>query len=255
MVARGVVAVNADDPDAGLVGASNLSAGLVTFGLGEGCDVSAVVEDRDLDGTQFRLRGFDREARVRLRPLGETALYAALGAAAIARESGIGIGPVVAGLEWVARVPGQLEVIARGAGRTVVADRATEGRSLRSALRTLHERAEGQVHCLLSASADPSLAAELVAAAEQEADRVVLTSHVDSAPGIDAESWLAPFRRPGRVRVCLDRRKAVEAALELASAGDVLLIHGRADDPRCDDAEVAAAWIRRRESQPVRRSA
>ncbi|MDB5350883.1 MAG: UDP-N-acetylmuramyl-tripeptide synthetase [Planctomycetota bacterium] len=255
VIPGGVVAVNGDDPDAAILSAVNLGAHPVTFGLGENFDISATIEECNLDGTRFRLRGFDREARIQLRPLGESVLMAALGAAAVARENGVVLDAVVAGLESVTQIPGRLERLARGAGRDVIADRAWDGRSLRAALRTIRERTEGQVLCVLGATADSSLAHEIAAVAEQESDRVFLTRASDASTGIDPEAWLAAMLRPGRVRILLDRRKAIEAALDLSHPGDAVLLSGISPSPWGSDAEVAIGWFQTRESAPARRSA
>src|SRR4029077_2261093 len=95
------------------------------------------------------------------------------------------------------------------------ARRGRGGRPLRLALRTLRERTGGQVLCVLPVTPDGTRAPELAHAAERDADRIFLTRASGDAAPLDPELWLASFLRPGRVRVLLDRRKALEAALDL----------------------------------------
>jgi UDP-N-acetylmuramoyl-L-alanyl-D-glutamate--2,6-diaminopimelate ligase len=99
----GAVAIEAGDGDERLLAGSNLSAQVVTYGLDGLGDVTAFVEDRDHEGTRIRLVGLDRERTVRLQVVGEAALLAAVGAAAIARDHGASDGAIVAGLESVSR--------------------------------------------------------------------------------------------------------------------------------------------------------
>ena len=250
----GVIAIEAGDPEMGLLAATNLSARVVTYGVGGEGEITAAVEDCDLDGTRFRLRGLERERIVQLRPIGEAALLAALGAAAVARDYGASDGAIVAGLESVSCIPGRLEPIASGPRQRVFVDRAASGRSIRAAARTLRERVSGEIINVLSVTADPARAAEIVLAVESEGLRVILTRAEPAPVVIDLESTLSRFRKPGRVRVCLDRSKALEAALEMCGPDDVVAIFGPTPDEWQADGEVVDSWIQRVQP-PVRRSA
>ena len=250
----GVIAIEAGDPEMGLLAATNLSARIVTYGVGDVGEVTAAVEERDLDGTRFRLRGLDRERAIHLRPIGEAALLAAVGAAALARDYGASDGAIVAGLESVSRIPGRLEPISTSSRHHVFADRAETGRSLRVAARTLRERVGGEILSVLAVPADPARVAEIVAAAESEGLRVILTRAEAESVVLDLESTLSRFRQPRLVRVCLDRAKAVEVALEMCGPDDVVALFGPSSDAWRADGDVIHSWIRRGES-PVRRSA
>src|SRR5262249_3985924 len=74
----GAAVVNADDPHAGLLGAVNLDARRVAFGLRAPAEVTARVERLDRSGARFLLRGFDREAAVALRVPGASSVAHAL---------------------------------------------------------------------------------------------------------------------------------------------------------------------------------
>ena len=250
----GLIAIEAGDPEMGLLAATNLSARVVTYGVGGLGDITADVEDRDLDGTRFRLRGLDRERIVQLRPIGEPALLAALGAASVARDYGASDGAIVAGLESVRCIPGRLEPIAVGSRYRVFVDRATSGRSLRAAARTLRERVSGEIITVLAITADPGRAAEIVVAVESEGLRVILTRAEPASVVIDLESTVNRFRQPGRVRVCHDRGKALEAAMEMCGPDDVVAIFGLRPDESQADSEVVHGWLRR-DQPPARRSA
>ncbi len=258
VVAGGAVIVNAEDRLAEPLGAANLEARRVTFGLETAADVWATVEDRDLGGTSMVLRGFDREARVMLRPIGPGIVRAALGAAAMAWSRGISLEAVVNGLETVARLPGRLEAIATRGGLTVFADRARNGDSLTRAIRTLRDRSADKVHCVMAAGVDPSLARGLAEAAEAHADRVILTSGghrpIESAVS-DLEDLLRHFQRPGRVRVVADRRAGIAAAVALACPGDAILLAGPSGRPWMVSDEDLEGWTRRRDESARRLSA
>ena len=233
-----VALVNADDPQAELLGAASLDARRVAFGLEDGpaagpLDVSARVDRLDRGGARFRLRGFDREANVSLRLPGRSSVSHALAASAVAWARGVDVDAVVAGLESVAAVPGRFESVDEGQGFDVRVDAARNGAELHEALASLRSIAPGKIHCVVGAEghADNARAARLglAAAAEAGADRIVLTTDNPRTEPPDRilDDLLAGFRRPGRVRVEPDRRLAIEAALTDALPGDGVLIAGK----------------------------
>ncbi|HEX8201898.1 MAG TPA: Mur ligase family protein [Isosphaeraceae bacterium] len=254
--AGGEVVINADDPDAELLGAVNLEARRVSFGIDAPADVSARIDRLDAAGSRIRLRGFDREVTVALRPIGARHVTCALAAAALAWARGLPTDAVVAGLEAVACVPGQLEAVGAGTPCDVRVDRTRTEADLRQALQTLRETGAARIWCVLGSEGhhDPALRRGLARAAEAGADQVILTTDSPRAEDPDQilDDLLGGFRRPGRVQVEPDRRRAIETALALAGPGDVVLIvgDGRQTDslladralPRNDSA-IAAAWL------------
>ena len=233
VVPDGAVIVNADDPDADLMGAVNLDARRVAFGLHAPADLSARIERMDGSGTRLRLLGFDREAAVTLRPVGARAVLQALAAAALSWSRGLPVETVVEGLESVAAVPGRLEQVAEGRahGLDVRIDRARTATELVEALAVLRELGVGRIHCVLGAEGHRDLAgrAPLARAAERMADSVILTTDNPRTEDPDRilDDLLSGLLRPGRVRVEPDRRQAIAAALDLAEPGDFVLIAGK----------------------------
>src|SRR5262249_39069579 len=95
----------------------------------------------------------------------------------------------------------------------------------------------------------------LAEAAEVGADRVVLTTTNPRSedPNQILDQLLACFRRPGKVRVEPDRRRAIEATLADARPRDAVLIAGKGRRTYqiladrvvpFDDAAVAREWLR-----------
>lgn len=259
----GASVVNADDPHAELLGAVNLDTRRVAFGVEAAAEVTARVERLDRAGARFLLRGFDREAAVTLRVPGASGVSHALAAAAVAWARGLDVGAVVAGLESVTAVPGRLEPVDAGQPFDVRVDQARLGSELQEALASLRPLVAGRLHCVFGAEGGrdggggDARAERLVlaAVAESLADRVTLTVDNPRAEDPDQilDDLLSGFRRPGRVRVEPDRRRAIEAALADALPGDAVLIAGKgrhtfqilADRAvPFDDAEVARAWLR-----------
>jgi UDP-N-acetylmuramoyl-L-alanyl-D-glutamate--2,6-diaminopimelate ligase len=267
LVPGGAAVVNADDPQAELLGAVNLEARRVSFGLKAEADVSARIERLDRTGAKILLQGFDREVGVTLRPSGNSVVSHALAAAAVAWARGVEVGAVVEGLESVASIPGRLEAVDEGQDFDVRVDQARQGAELQDALIALRPITSGKIHCVVGAEGnrDRSERRSLAIAAEVFADRVILTTDNPRTedPNQVIDDLLAGLRRPGRVRIEIDRKAAVEAALADAQPGDAVLIAGKGRQTfqiladravPFDDADVARRWLKA--NRPVtRRSA
>ena len=107
--------VNADDPNAEILGGVNLDARRVAFALeptpiARGVvDVSARLERIDGSGTRMSIHGFNRELSVHLPLVGTRVATCALAAAALAWAMEIEEDNVIAGLESVQTIAGHLE--------------------------------------------------------------------------------------------------------------------------------------------------
>jgi UDP-N-acetylmuramoyl-L-alanyl-D-glutamate--2,6-diaminopimelate ligase len=276
VVPAGVVVVNADDPNAEILGAVNLDARRVAFAMepmarpGLAVDVSARLVQLDGAGARMVLHGFDREAPVHLPLVGPRAAACALAAAALAWALEVDLAAVVDGLEAVGSVAGHLEAVVEGQDFDVRIDAAASPTALEEALAAVRAVGAGHVHCLLSAEGcgDRTQRRRLAEAAEAGADRVILTvsNPRTEDPNQILDDLLAGFRRPGKVRVEPDRRRAIEAALVDARTGDVVLIAGKGRHAYqiladrvvpFDDALVAREWLRQHSSPavPAQRSA
>ncbi len=262
----GAAVVNADDPHAEILGGVNLDARRVSFGMEHPTkvDVSGRIDRLDASGSRFTLHGFHRPATVELRLIGPRQVSHALAAAALAWALEIDLDAVVTGLEAVANIAGSLEAVDEGQDFEVRIDEAATAASLGQALAAIRAVSAGQVHCVLSAEGNQKQPARraLAEAAELGADRVILTLGNPRAEEPDQilDDLLGGFRRPGRVRVEPDRKRAIEAALADARPGDAVLIAGKGRNAYqifadrvipFDDFAVTRAWLR---GQQVRRS-
>jgi UDP-N-acetylmuramoyl-L-alanyl-D-glutamate--2,6-diaminopimelate ligase len=233
-IARGGAAVvNADDPHAEILGGVNLDARRVSFGMQRPTvvDVSARILRVDAAGSRFELHGFHRVATVELRLIGPGPVRCALAAAALAWALEIEAGAVVAGLEAIDRIAGQLEPVEMGQKFAVRIDEAQTAGALAQALEAIRTVSTGRVLCVVSAEGNQErpVRRALAAMAERAADRVFLT--LASPRSEDAElvltDLLGGFRQPAAVHVEPDRRRAIQAALAAAVPGDTVLIAGK----------------------------
>ncbi len=242
----GSVVIDADDPEADVLGAVNLAARRVTFGIDDQEDavprasIAAVIDRCDAGSSRFLLRGFDRDVMVTLRVGGGPAtVRQAMAAAAVAWSLGVAADTVVRGLESVARIPGRFEAVRAGQAFEVRVDQARTAADLTRALTHLRAITPGRLLCVVGANGagvgvpssylQDAERAALGRAVELGADLVVLTA--DNSRNEDPNAVVDEIRagmiHPGRVRVELDRHAAIKFALTDAQPGDGVLIAGK----------------------------
>jgi len=179
----------------------------------------------------------------------------ALAAAAAARSLGIGEEAIKRGIEAVDRVPGRFERVDEGQPFTVLVDYAHTPRALETALEAARELAPGgRLICVFGAGGDRDRAkrpvmGQLVA---ELADVSLVTS--DNPRSEDPAAIAAEVVDGLHLEVELDRRRAIERALESAGPGDVVVIAGKGHEQGqeiagrklpFDDREVAREALRR----------
>jgi UDP-N-acetylmuramoyl-L-alanyl-D-glutamate--2,6-diaminopimelate ligase len=178
----------------------------------------------------------------------------ALAAAAAARALGIPEETIRRGLEGVECVPGRFESIDEGQPFTVLVDYAHTPGALEVALEAARELARGRVICVFGAGGDRDrtkrpLMGQVVA---ELADVGLVTS--DNPRSEDAVAIADEVVDGLDLEVELDRRRAIERALESARPDDVVVIAGKGHEQGqeiagrklpFDDREVARETLRR----------
>jgi UDP-N-acetylmuramoyl-L-alanyl-D-glutamate--2,6-diaminopimelate ligase len=179
----------------------------------------------------------------------------ALAAAAAARSLGIGEAAIKQGIEAVDRVPGRFERVDEGQPFTVLVDYAHTPGALETALEAARELGPGgRLICVFGAGGDRDrakrpLMGQVVA---ELADVSLVTS--DNPRSENPAAIAAEVVDGLDLDVELDRRRAIERALESARPGDVVLIAGKGHEQGqeiagrklpFDDREVAREALRR----------
>jgi len=178
----------------------------------------------------------------------------ALAAAAAARAFGVDEPAIKAGIEAVERVPGRFDEVDEGQPFTVLVDYAHTPGALEAALDSARALTRGRLICVFGAGGDRDrekrpLMGQVVAAL---ADVVLVTS--DNPRSEDPAAIAADVVDGLELDVELDRRVAIERALEQAREGDVVLIAGKGHEQGqevagrklpFDDREVARDALRR----------
>lgn len=137
---NGLILANGDDPNA-LSVTANAFTPVLTFGLGESCELRAAEIEYGADQTSFDvLRNGKKEARLTIPLLGEFNVRNALGVAGIARHIGIGYAEIERALGSFRNTRRRMELIGTVNGVTLYDDFAHHPTAIRETLRGLRAR-------------------------------------------------------------------------------------------------------------------
>jgi UDP-N-acetylmuramoyl-L-alanyl-D-glutamate--2,6-diaminopimelate ligase len=204
-------------------------------------DANTFSPQDDLPGVDLKLRGDFNRAN-------------ALAAAAAARVLEVPEDAIKRGIEAVERVPGRFDPVDEGQPFTVLVDYAHTPGALETALQAARALTTGRVICVFGAGGDRDRAKRplMGQVVHDLADVVLVTS--DNPRSEDPAAIAAQVAGALPLEVELDRRRAIERALEVARDGDVVVIAGKGHEQGqevrgsklpFDDREVARETLRR----------
>lgn len=250
---RPAAAVNVGDPYGRRL-AEDLrerGGGLLTFGFADDAELRPEELELGPAGARFRVGGLELETRLR----GKFNVENILGTVAAARLLGLRDDVIQRGVTDLDGVPGRFEAVDEGQPFAVIVDYAHTPDSLANVLRAARELAEHRVICVFGCGGDRDRGKRPIMGeiAAGSADIAIVTSDNPRSeePGAIIEEIVAGRRD---LDVEPDRRAAIESALALAAAGDVVLIAGKGHEQGqefrdgkipFDDREVAREALRR----------
>lgn len=251
--------VNRDDPSADLFVAVSREAGarVLTYGAEAGADVRAGRIEEDGHRLSVSYRAPSGSARLALQLAGRFNVHNALAVVALGEGLGLDPGAVRAGIEGVRRVPGRMERVERGQPFGVIVDYAHTPVSLETVLDLLAPvaaAAGGGLIVVFGSAGERDTAkrpmmgriagrrARLVVVTDEDPrgeDRQAILEEI--ARGAEAEGR----RRETDLLVIADRRSAIEAALERARPGDVVLFAGKGHEQSIIGPDGPVPWDER----------
>jgi len=219
---------NADD-DHGSQIVADTEATIVSFGIDRRADVNVDVLDQRVDGLRLRIDGRKRTFRL----AGRFNAYNLAAAYGVGRALGHEADAVLDALAAAPPVPGRFEPLRFEDGPTVIVDYAHTPDALRSILRTVRDTApdDATLWCVFGCGGDrdASKRPRMGRIAEQEADRVIVTSDNPrtEAPEAILEDIRDGVERPGDMHWSVDREAAIRTAAEDARPSDIVVIAGK----------------------------
>ncbi len=228
----GFTIVNADDSNADyFIAASNGQA--ITYGINQDSNVKALKLKTSLKGTSFLVKYNDQEFKINTKLIGLFSVYNILAAIAFGLQEGIDTAIIKRVLEDIEGVPGRFEQINCGQKFSVIVDYAHTPDGLENILKTARKIAENRIITVFGCGGDRDktkrpLMGEIAAL---YSDFCVVTSDnprseepqkiiEDIIPGLDKVEH-------SRYAMIIDRREAIQHAINLARPGDLVIIAGK----------------------------
>lgn len=210
---------------------SELTDRPVTWGIEEKADLEAYNVRLQSDGSTFDLRWKGKPlGRVVLPLVARFNLENALGATALLLELGYDGSALCRALAQAPTVPGRMNKLTLETGVTVLVDFAHTPKALESVLTALRPLTRRLISVFgHGGSRSQEVRPLLGAAADRYADRIFLTSDNcrDEDPAEIAAHIASGITDQSKVTVRLDRVEAVNAALDSAGPGDIVVITGK----------------------------
>lgn len=222
----------------------------ITYGIEKAADLRAGNLEESSQGVDFVVG----EEKYHINILGGFNVINALPAIAIAKHLNVSAERIAQGLENLTLIPGRMEVIKEGQAFSVIVDYAHEKESMTRVLTAGRGMAgaHGRVIVLLGAEGggrDKNKRAHMGELVGKLADFVVV-SNVDpyeDDPTEIVEDIARVAEANGKIRdenlfVIEDRRAGIAKALQLAGAGDVVLITGKGAEQSIVIGGVSSPW-------------
>jgi len=198
--------------------------------VGAGGDVRAInLVGTDL-GTSFDLMVRGETVEVKTPLIGSFNVRNALVASACGLVLGLTLDQVRQGLASLAGVPGRFELVSGASAIRVIVDYAHTPDSVSAAVGAAREVNRARVIAVLGAGGDRDVDKRpLMGASAALADLVVVTNDNTRSedPASIAEAVFAGIPETTPAQVVLDRRAAIESALNRAEPGDLILVLGK----------------------------
>mgnify|MGYP002377568258 CR=1 FL=1 len=213
------------------------AAKIISYSANGAADALLAAEQIELDhrGLRFTLRLHDQRRAVSTRLLGRFNVDNLLAASGALHALGVSLDEIVAALALLEPVPGRMNRLGGDVLPLVVVDYAHTPDAIVKALAALREHAPRQLTIVFGCGGerDRGKRAQMAAAAEAGADRVIVTD--DNPRGEDGDAIVADIRggfvAPHAVLVERDRARAIEIAVGSAGQGEIVLIAGKGHEP------------------------
>jgi UDP-N-acetylmuramoyl-L-alanyl-D-glutamate--2,6-diaminopimelate ligase len=243
---KGKKIINGDDPW-GVKMIENKGPGTIIFGMENPCDVSAFDCTLSMDGIITKIRASGREFELTSPLIGRFNVLNILAAVAAALALDISVENIAAGIEKVKNIPGRLERVSNFADPSIFVDYAHTHDALEKVLENLSEFKKGRIITVFGCGGDrdQTKRAPMGSVAAKLSDIAIITSDnprtedpleiIDQIEkGIDRGS-LKKFssgdvhgnQQEKGYAIIPDRRKAIERAISIADAADIVLIAGK----------------------------
>ena len=262
---KGRAIVNSDDRyGRRLLDRIGSSVPVITYGQGSNCAFRASNIQHAATGTTFRLDAKGRSYLVRTPLIGLFNVYNTLAALAAVSSMGVELRRAIAAAATIPQVPGRLERVPGKRNFQAFVDYAHTPDALENVLRSLRQLSPARIITVFGCGGDRDHSKRplMAAAAEQNSDKVIVTS--DNPRSEDPMAILRETEKGLRGsghEIYVDRESAIRRAVELAGPGDFILVAGKGHENYqetatgrhpFDDVKVTAREMARKDHLEIR---
>lgn len=227
--------VNFDDDGGKQIVAKGECPDIIKTGLNDGCDLRAENIKITARGTQFDMVYGGKVYQASVRIPGKFSVYNAICAAGAALQSGMDIDTVIKGLAAATGVVGRVEVVPTDTDYTVIIDYAHSPDGLENIISCVKGFAEGRVITLFGCGGDRDNTKRPIMGeiAGKLSDFSIITSdnpRTENPDSIIDEIEAGMKKTSGEYIRITDRRQAIAYALDMAEAGDVIILAGKGQE-------------------------
>ena len=184
-----------------------------------------------VSGIGFTLNSSQGVADVKVQLIGEFNVYNVLASVCVLLESGINFNHAVKYIEKLHTVTGRMELLAIKNKPSVVVDYAHTPEALTQALINVRRHTKGKVICVFGCGGDRDTGKRplMAKAAEALSDLVIITNDNPRAedPLKIIDDIKLGIKNELQLIVEMDRKKAIQHAIEISAAEDMVLIAGK----------------------------
>ena len=228
---KGVAVINVDDRyGQELLARLPKDIKVITYGVSSRADFRASSLKVEAAGTSYQLDAQEKSFLVRVPLIGKFNVYNSLAALAAASALGVQLRAAVLALATAPAVPGRLQLVPAKRSYQVYVDYAHTDDALHNVLRTLRELNPHRLIVVFGCGGDRDRAKRplMAKAAEQWADYSIVTS--DNPRREQPEAIVADIKKGFQklsYEIVVDRKQAIEKAVSLAQAKDIIVIAGK----------------------------
>lgn len=241
------------------------AANVLTYGIANPADLQAVDIQLTSSGTTFNLIYQGKSIPCSSPLVGRYNVYNCLAALAVGLTRNVSLEQLSELIKNFPPVPGRLEPVPNQLGLKIYVDFAHSDDALANVLECLQElKKTGRILTVFGCGGDrdQTKRPKMAQISEELSDISIVTSDNPRSeePEAIARQVIAGFKRKNSYMIELDRRAAIQKAIDLATPDDIVLIAGKGHEPyqifahktvEFDDRKVAAQCCQKKAFEPA----
>ncbi|WFA09628.1 UDP-N-acetylmuramoyl-L-alanyl-D-glutamate--2,6-diaminopimelate ligase [Tissierella sp. Yu-01] len=205
---------------------------IITYGIENKADVYATNIDFSVDNVSFVLNYDEQLANISLKVPGKFNVYNALAAASCGIAMGLNLNEIKIGLENLKQIKGRFEIVQIDRDFSVIIDFAHTPDGLEAVLKNISQFAKGRVIVVFGAGGnrDKTKRPEMGEIVGLYSDYAIVTSdnpRFEDPLDIIQDIIEGLKRTSTNYKIIVDRKKAIEHALDYAKPNDIVLLAGK----------------------------